>query len=176
MLVPTEILDILQSSPSIHSLCETYLRSVHSWLPMLSQKRLFQKVNNFSADADMGLALLLLCMRLVSEIPTEQERPATSPIYCIAKDFYSRVENSRLISLQLLQSAILIAIYEIGHGIYPAGYLSVGHAARLGIMIGFHDREKAPQLFKEAETWSQCEEERRTWWAVIILDRYVWVD
>ena len=81
-----------------------------------------------------------------------------------------------MISLQLLRSAIIIAICEIGHGIYPAGYLSVGHAARLGFMIGLHDREKAPQLFKEAETWSQCEEERRTWWAVIILDRYVCVD
>jgi hypothetical protein len=143
---------------------------------MLSHKRLFQRVKNFSADADMGLALLLLCMTLVSEVPSEQEQPATSPIYCMAKDFYSRVENSWLISLHLLQSAIIIAIYEIGHGIYPAEYLSVSHAARLGIKIGLHDREKAPQLFKEAETWSQCEKERRTWWAVIILDRYVCVD
>jgi hypothetical protein len=94
MTVPTEILDILQSSPTMHSLCETYLRRVHSWLPMLSHKRLFQKVKNFSAGADMGLALLLLCMTLVSEAPSEQEQPATSPIYCMAKDFYSRVENS----------------------------------------------------------------------------------
>jgi hypothetical protein len=93
----------------------------------------------------------------------------------MAKDLYSRVENSCLISLQLLQSAILIAIYEIGHGIYPAAYLSVGHAARLGNMMGLHDRKNATQLFKEAETWSQCEEERRTWWTVVMLDRYVWM-
>jgi hypothetical protein len=171
--VPNEILNVLLSRATMLSICDTYLRSTHNWLPMLSQKRVFQKVNNFSADADIGLALLLLCMKLVSEVPSEQEGGVISSLYCMAKELYSTVENRGLISLQLLQSAILIAIYEIGHGIYPAAYLRVGHAARLGIMIGLHNRKNATQLFKEGETWSQCEEERRTWWSVIILDRYV---
>lgn len=173
--VPTEILKVLSSRAAMHSLCDAYLRNTHDWLPMLSPKRIFQKVNDFSADADIGLSLLLLCMKLVSEIPSTLGQAAISPLYCMAKDLYSRLENSSLISLQLLQSAILIAIYEIGHGIYPAAYLGVGHAARLGIMMGLHDRKNATQLFKEAATWSQCEEERRTWWTVVILDRYVWM-
>ena len=173
--VPTEILNVLSSTAAMRSLCDTYLRNTHNWLPMLSQKRIFQRVNDFSADTDTGLSLLLLCMKLVSEVPSKREETAITSLYCMVKELYSRAENSCLISLQLLQSAILIAIYEIGHGIYPAAYLSVGHAARLGIMIGLHDRKNATQLFKKAETWSQCEEERRTWWAVVILDRYVWV-
>ncbi|KFX97582.1 hypothetical protein O988_04787 [Pseudogymnoascus sp. VKM F-3808] len=109
----------------------------------------------------------------ISEVPPEGDRPASSALYSLAKEQYHRVESDCLISLQLVQSAILIAVYEIGHGIYPAGYLSIGQAARLGIMIGLHDRKNAAQLFKGPETLSQCEEELRVWWAIIILDRYV---
>lgn len=173
MPVSIEMLDVLQSSADMCSLCETFFLTVHSWLPILSRKRVFQKVNNFDPGADTGLALLMLCMKLVSEVPPEGGRPASSALYSLAKEQYHRVESDCLISLQLVQSAILIAVYEIGHGIYPAGYLSIGHAARLGIMIGLHDRKNAAQLFKGPETLSQCEEELRVWWAIIILDRYV---
>jgi len=173
--VPTEILNILSSKAAMHSLCDTYLRNTYNALPMLSRKRIFQKVNNFSADTDMGLSLLLLCMKLVSEVPLKRGQAAKSSLYYMAKEIYSKAENACLISIQLLQSAILISIYEIGHGIYPAAYLTVGNAARLGLMMGLHDRKNATQLFKDTETWtwSLCEEERRTWWTVVILDRYV---
>lgn len=173
MPVAIEVLDVLQSSADMRSLCEAFFLGAHSWLPILSQKRVLQKVNNFDSSADTGLALLMLCMKLVSEVPPEGDQPATSALYSLAKGLYYRVENNCLISLQLVQSAILIAVYEIGHGIYPAGYLSIGHAARLGIMIGLHDKKNAAQLLKGGETWSQCEEELRAWWAIIILDRYV---
>jgi hypothetical protein len=156
----------------MHSVCDTYLCTIHTWLPIFSRKRLYSKVNDFNAEVDISLALLLLCMKLVSEVvPSGQREAATSSLYCIAKEFYFKLETSCLISLQLLQSAILISVYEIGHGIYPAAYLSIGNAARLGFMIGLHDKANAAQLFKEADTWSLCEEERRAWWAVILLER-----
>ena len=159
--IPHEILKLLSSKTAILSLCDTYLRNTHSWMPMLSQKRILQRVNDFNSDADIGLSLLLVCMMLASEVPQNRDQAAkVSPLYCMAKEFYSRVERSCLISVQLLQSAILIAAYEMGYGIYPAASLSVGNAARLGIMMGLHDRRNATQLFKEADTWSQSEEER----------------
>ncbi|KAH8817088.1 hypothetical protein F5884DRAFT_778396 [Xylogone sp. PMI_703] len=168
--IPEQILDILQPD-ILYSLCDTFLQSTYTWLPILSPKRLFHKVNNFSADPDIGLALLLACMKLVSEPQSEQ--PVESALYGIIKEFYCTVENSSLPSLQLLQSTVFLAAYELGNGIYPQAYMTTGHAARMGIMMGLHDKERGTQLFKEAKTWSQCEEERRTWWAVIILDRYV---
>jgi hypothetical protein len=170
--VPNEILEILRSVSAIISLCNTYLESTHSWLPILSRKRILQKANEFDSNTDIGLALLLLCMKLVSESPNEAEHPTTTLLYRLTKVFYLSVESSCLISLQTLQACVLIAVYELGHGIYPAAYLSIGHAARLGIMIGLHDKKHAQQLFREAETWSQGEEQRRTWWAIVLLERY----
>lgn len=164
-------MDVLISSSPLQSLCSSYWLRTHTWLPILSQKRITEKVDNFNAATDTGLALLLLCMKLVSQLLSDREHPALSPLYCLAKGALSRLEHAGLISLQLLQSAILIAVYEIGHAIYPASYLSISHAARLGIMMGFHCKYAA-QLFKEPETWTYREEERRAWWAIVILDRY----
>lgn len=117
MPVAIEVLEVLQSSADMCALCEAFFLSVHSWLPILSRKRVFQKVNNFDPGADTGLALLMLCMKLVSEVPSEGDRPESSALYSLAKELYHNAESNCLISLQLVQSAILIAVYEIGHGI-----------------------------------------------------------
>jgi hypothetical protein len=122
MAVPPEVLAIIQSDNTIRSLVDVLFRSIHSWLPILSQKRLLQKINDFDSDTNIGLSLLLLCMKLVSDVPSGNV--ATSPLYSMVKQLYFQMENAAFISFQLLQSAILIAIFEIGHGIHPAGYLS----------------------------------------------------
>jgi hypothetical protein len=174
--VPAEMLHILHSKTAIHSLCNTYMSTIQTWLPILSKKRIFQSVQNFNETKDAPFTLLLLSMKLACEIPPEQDHAAKSLLYCMTKGYQSHLETSGVVSLQLLQSNILIAIYEIGHGIYPAGYLSVTHAARLGIMMGLHDKKGGTGLFKDAQTWTQCEEERRSWWAVFLLERYVCKD
>ena len=73
--------------------------------------------------------------------------------------------------IRLLQAGILIAVYEIGHAIYPEAYLSIGHCGRLGQAIGLHDTTGVPQLALEPESEDEIEERRRVWWAVYILDR-----
>ncbi len=110
-------------------------------------------------------------MKLVTKVPLDGEDQSTTPLYLITQRFYSKIESASQISLHSLQSTVLLALFEIGHGILPAGYLRIGHAARLGVMMGFHDRRNAAQLFKPSETWTLREEERRTWWAIVILDR-----
>ncbi len=76
-------------------------------------------------------------------------------------------------SLYVFQSLILIAIYEVGHGIFPAAYLTLGRAARLGKLRGVHDRKNTTQFFRTPPTSTYWEEERRTWWATLILERSV---
>lgn len=111
-------------------------------------------------------------MKLVTQILSETEEPRTH-LYWKCRQFYSQVEDAPLLSLGLLQAKLLIAMYEVGHGIYPAAFMSVGHAARLGHMIGLHDRKGASQLFRAPSSWTLREEERRVWWEVVVMDRYV---
>lgn len=43
MPVAIEVLDVLQSSADMRSLCEAFFLGAHSWLPILSQKRSSKK-------------------------------------------------------------------------------------------------------------------------------------
>lgn len=81
-------------------------------------------------------------------------------------------ENGGFINIRLVQTLSLVAVYELGHGIYPAAYLTIGRAVRLATMIGLQSQIHAKQLFTGADTWTLCEEQRRTWWTVLMLDRY----
>lgn len=178
--LPSSVEDILHNPESDLHICQAYMTSIHKWLPMLSEKRLSQNLAIRTHLVDAPLALLLICMKLVCEQPGSSAdfdkiiHSADNPhIYLLAKDFLRVIEDAHSISLRLLQSVILIAVYEIGHGIYPAAYLTVGHAATLGMMMGLHDRRHARQLFKTSDTWTLREEERRTWWSILVLDRLV---
>jgi hypothetical protein len=74
------------------------------------------------------------------------------------------------IDLGLVQALILLALYEFGHGIYPGAYLTIGRAVRLATMIGLQSERYAKKLFVGPGTWTLCEEQRRAWWAILILD------
>lgn len=93
-------------------------------------------------------------------------------LYQDVKSFLSYVEAQNGFSIQMMQALLLVSLYELGHCIYPAVYLSIGHAARLGHAMGLHEKG-APQMLPRPNTWTEQEERRRVWWSVIVLDRFV---
>ncbi|RSL48041.1 hypothetical protein CEP53_009704 [Fusarium sp. AF-6] len=145
-----------------------YFSTIHQWLPMISEKRL-RDIQLSLEDASHDL--LLLCMKLCT-ISLGNYPPSQHPLYSLTKSLSSTAENAGLASLRLIQSLVLLSIYELSHAIHPAAYLTIGRAARLVILMGWHDRD-AQQLFKPADTWSLREEQRRTWWSIFILDRVI---
>ncbi|KAL6792854.1 fungal-specific transcription factor domain-containing protein [Trichoderma sp. SZMC 28012] len=150
------------------ALCEEYLKTVHKWLPIVSRKRLLNELNSDSAEVDGCLAIFLLCIKAFST--KDGECAKTSSWYLLARSLCSEAESAGFVSLRLVQSLVLLAVYELSHAIYPGAYLTLGRASRLGILLGIHDR-KNNQLFKPAETWTLREEQRRTSWAIFLLDR-----
>ncbi len=152
------------------SICEQYFSGAHQWLPLLSKKRLAQRLASAPLEFNPGVSMLLLSMKLLTTSLQSRDTFET-PLYLLTKQYLSAIESSGSITLSLLQAVLLTAIYEIGHAMHPAAYFSISRAARLGYLLGLHDRDHATQLFKAADTWTLCEEERRTWWAVMILDR-----
>ncbi|KAJ9614549.1 hypothetical protein H2200_002686 [Cladophialophora chaetospira] len=152
------------------SVCERYFSGPHQWISFLSKKRLAQRLATTPLPFNPGVTMLLLCMKLLSEPLGHGNAPETQ-LYQVTKQYLSSIEDSGCISLPLIQGIILTGIYELGHAIHPAAYLSFSRAARLGYLLGLHDRDHATQMFKEPDTWTLCEEERRTWWAVMVFDR-----
>lgn len=168
--VPGEVLELLKEN-DIMGTVELYFSTVHKWLPVVSQKRLFLTLSSPDACQGAELALLLLCMKLITHTPAGDSQSAQNTLYVTAKTFFNVVESSASMTVQLVQSALLLCAYEVGHGIYPAAFLSAGHCARLVYALGLHDRKGAPQMVKRPGAWTEHEEMRRVWWGTLLLDR-----
>lgn len=169
--VPPGALTSLGSSADLRAMIETFFSTIHTYLPIVSKIRLYQHLANPHHEPGADMALLFMAMKLsTSEIPDYES--AQTLLYRDVKSFYSHVESQYGYSIQLIQALILVSLYELGHGIYPAAYLTIGHAARLGHAMGLHQRD-VPQMLQRPTTWTEQEERRRVWWAIILLDRFV---
>jgi len=92
-----------------------------------------------------------------------------SSLYVLVKTGVNQLEMLRCLSIETIQSMLLIVLYEVGHGIYPAASISMATCARAARNLGLHKIRSQPLSERENEIG----EERRTWWAIHNLDRYV---
>lgn len=172
-------LDELDRS-NLHEVMTSYFEGVHAWFPILSPKRFIEASLNPWADRRADNILLLLCMKLVSSFPSTPEKWDKS------QRLYEKIKRYQLdlqlvgcyLSLQYLQAELLIAVYEFGHVLYPAAYLTIGSCARLGTALGI-DKIQAEQIPRRGTggyvhiPWTMADEENsRAWWAATILDRF----
>lgn len=127
-----------------------FFETVHTWLPIVSKKRLNRNMLNPMWEAGPDLALLFLCMKLTSSRPHEGMDHAHNPLYTTAKRFIALLEAGGMVSLTMLQAYLLIAIYEMGHSIYPAAWMTVGSSIRYGQLLGLHDLERGPRMLSQA--------------------------
>jgi hypothetical protein len=172
MPIPDLILGVIGNRVEIRTTVGSYFFSIHPWIAFISQKTLYHDLELSTHEPDLDVALLVLCMKLINIRPRERPADPRTPLYIMTKKFSAMVESEGIGSMRLIQSGILVALYEMGHAIYPAAYLTVGHCARLCQAIGLHDTGGVPQMVEEPETWEATEERRRIWWAVFVLDRY----
>ena len=138
-------------------------------MPIISKKSFHEHINVPPHQLRSDYGLLLLAMDLVCWVP-ESENPKT-PAYLAAKSFYLDLEIQGIVSLQILQALLLIALYEFGHSIFPSAAVSIEACVRYGCALGINwDAEFPP---KRPFLWVDSDEQNRVWWAVVIIDRYV---
>jgi hypothetical protein len=106
-------------------------------------------------------------MRLVQTPPKGDNARTTE--YLALKVAFLEAELAGIVTLQLLQAWTLISFYAMGHAIYPSAYLSIGTCARYATALGLH----AHKSFDPHMPYMEIEEKRRTWWVIVILDRYM---
>lgn len=113
---------------------------------------------------DLGIISLLLSMKLILSYP--EEANVCSEIYAIVKDFQLRMEMVGHLSIYTVQSTVLIAMYEIGHAIFPGAFTTISTCARHATILGINET-----LPIHGKAWLEQEERNRIWWAILILDR-----
>jgi hypothetical protein len=156
----------------------------------VSLVRIKRLVGDVQQHALLDSQVLFRAMSLISHGWSRDESISKS-----GRDYESvkiglvQCEDCSLITLNTLAARILLCFYEIGHGLYPAAYLTAGICVRLAFVLGIHDG-RAVQLLPKAgkflipncteaildlksiDTWTENEERRRLWWATIIADRF----
>lgn len=134
---------------------------------MIPQRQLLQLCHDAPASMSPSLLLLLASLKLlVKQLPDDD---AMTSDYLLIRAAVFRAQLSSSLRIDIAQSTFLILLYEFGHGLYPAAYLTLGaycqYLAALQIT--------SPNLDQVGGTqpWFLAEQKRRLWWAAVVMDR-----
>ncbi|EED22258.1 conserved hypothetical protein [Talaromyces stipitatus ATCC 10500] len=168
--IPDDVTSHLGDSQQVRETANNFFQM--TWMPIISRKYYLAAVLNPLSPSRRSTALLALCMKLCCLRVEGAER---NSLYRLVKKFYSEVESTEGLCVQILQAGIFIAVFEIGDAIYPAAYLTVGACARYGVAMGLDkiNKDRMGDAHNFSAPWMEIEERRRAWWAVLILDRFL---
>lgn len=158
-----------QISHQRQEIAQEYLASFHVPLAFISKNRFLETTLSL-VDSDPDAALLLFCMKLlVSQPLADGEAPETAKLYCIARESVRDLDVHGTVTLTALQALLILCLYEIGHGIYPAAYLTIRACAQFGTQLGL---DKGIYVFdNDPSRWREKEERDRAWWAILLLSQ-----
>lgn len=147
----------------------SYFTWVHPWLPFLSRQRFLERVLNPLRPVRTGSMMLIAAMKLLANCPPQSTSEAAG--YMSIKAGLLQAEVSGLLDFHIFQASVLISLYELGHAIYPSAYMTVGYCIRYGLALGV---SKSIECGVQGEIdMVHLEEQRRGWWAILVLERYV---
>lgn len=165
--ITEEVASLVGDVPEIQATAQFFFDTVHTWMPIVSKIGFSQCLVKRMTHQRAEFFLLVLSMKLCDSRVTE----ARTHFYRIVRQLYADIERSSAISLLVLQAGVLIALYEMGHGLYPDAFLSVAQCARYATALGV---DKTIVSRGGATTqWPDLEESRRVWWSILVLDRWV---
>jgi hypothetical protein len=171
--VPPSAAKLISTPSDVKEIVVYYFSTTHQWMTFISKKRFFEQHLNPLIMPRIDVSLLILAMKLVNRHPSDgngPRDPIQAELYIVIKRLHLEVELSGILTLEALQAGILISVYEVGNAIYPSAYLSIGTCARYGHALGINN---TTVVETKSLAWLEQEERRRTWWAIVILDRYV---
>lgn len=123
----------------------------------------------------MDLSLLCLSIILLTTTPPSSPENDSSPsefksLYFCIKSLVSLVEGLGVNSLEILQARILVTLFEVTHGFYPAAHISIGSIVRAADALVVY-----PAAENSLSHYSSDEGKRQdgilTWCGITTLDR-----
>lgn len=75
-------------------------------------------------------------MALITSMPSSNEIPLS--LYTTVKTSIAILKATNIHSLALVQSRLLVSLFEVGHGFDTTAYISIGATARAAAAIGLN--------------------------------------
>ena len=155
-----------------------YFQSIEPWFPVLGPSRMTTELSCSWDDATVDFTLLCLTIVLVCTHPKYGPGIPDSAafdfqsLYLLVKSHCSLLEGLGINSLETVQARLLLTLFEMVHGIYPAAYITIGSTVRAADALTRMGELKSKSSLSEqdSEKWQQY---LTTWCGVLILDRLV---
>lgn len=152
-----------------------YFRTTHQWLPFIDEGAYFVHLEATHGKEHLNphFGLLSLCLLLIGIVPTHGEMSERmTALYIFAKGAVTTLSDTDACSLELLQCRLILTVFEAGHALYPAAYVSTGSNIRAAEAMGI-DAESSPEVRSRATTSPQGRMGEHIWDAMVIMRRYV---
>ena len=148
-----------------------YFGSIHLWFPILSDVSYYERLSSVFSQPCAEYSLLSLSMALITTIPPERETwESFSSLYMLVKSSIAIVEAANIHSMEVVQARLLVTLFEVGHVIEPAAFISLGAVARAAVAIGLN-RTVTDSSSDDKDVYSKTEEGLRVWWGIVMVDR-----
>jgi hypothetical protein len=170
--VTNEVIDTVGDTSKLLAEADTFFETVHCWMPIVSKREYVEELKALTAKPSAETALLALCVHVIIQLPEKSNSENMRTVaYAKAKSLAALVEAAGILSLRTVESLLLIALYELGHG-FNTSYASISHAAGSARILGIQNLCSEDRGLHIPATIA-AEEGRRAWWALVLLDRHV---
>jgi len=156
-----------------------YSRTLNSWFGFSSAVRLCSELQTTWDDCQVDSTLLVSTILLFNTNPQSIEgiyslHPDTMTLYLSCRSWIALLEGTGLNSINLVYSRLLMTLFEVVHGLYPAAYLSIAATVRAADALSVFDGNGVPLSLPLGPIGLKEEEEyREMWCGIFVLDRFV---
>ncbi|CAH0022422.1 unnamed protein product [Clonostachys rhizophaga] len=155
----------LNSGSGVEEIVRRYYAEVHSWFPIIQED--VEHFLSSTIPTNLGdHGHLLLSMYLASHPLCEHmNHVADSPLYLITRQMFLVMQALSTMSIRLLQSGLLIAVYEFGHGLTKKAQHTVSSCLAIYRSLVASQCDQEPSSDKDMSGIKAC------WQSIILLDR-----
>lgn len=163
--------EILGDYENVSAITTKYFDTLSHRVPFIWKERFNSRLRSTYDNPHADYSLLCLCIYLIIQYPPKYGKNVQSSLYARVKSHISLLEASSLLSLEFVQARLLVSLFEIGHGLYPAASISIGACARTARALGLHKKQFVSSVADDSSR-QRAEEEKRVWWEIVNSDRY----
>lgn len=162
--------------PLFQEMVRSFFDLYYKWIPIVHQESFRERWNPPQSDTPRGLAELTLSMCLLTRpfMDAGKRDRLGDLLYVALKRLFWVPESTTRPSLSLIQSGVILSFYEYAHGMFDTAYMTIGVCSSMAHVCGFSTTYR-PLRFPNPGPWTQEEENLRTWWAILIHERCVYI-
>lgn len=165
------VMQTFHSLENIVAVSNQFFTGTHQRVSAISKLRFEKSLRSLATSPRADFAALCLSILLIQQVPMGKGTNMQSSLYFKVKNLITLLETTGDLSLDLVHCRVLVTFYEMGHGLHRAAYISLAACARAARILGLH--RKRWRNLEVGSDWLALEEEKRTWWVIVLMDRFI---